>query len=396
MLRRFSVKNFYSIYEKLEFSLLLTGAQQVDNRITQGVEGDNISKIMLIAGHNASGKTNILKVLSFLPWFMLHSFHQLQPKEAIPLEPHFGAVDEPSEFELEFEHRQQIWRYQLTLTKERVLHESLHRKGYRFAYVFTRDWISDKQAYEIKVKKELGFALAEAEKTRQNCSLISTAAQYGVPLALGLLEMTVQTNLNALGRRRFGGVQQLLTASQFYNQNTQELQKMSTMLAEWDLGLQSVLIEKQEKTNKDNEKETTYVPYGVHSLNGQEHVLELWKESSGTRSAFVLLSLVLPVLNKGGLVVIDELESDLHPHMLDAVLELFLSPSKNPYNAQIIFSTHSHDQMGLLRKEQIMLVEKDEQLNTWAYTLGEVAGVRTDDNFYAKYMSGAYGGVPEI
>jgi CheY-like chemotaxis protein len=95
-------------------------------------------------------------------------------------------------------------------------------------------------------------------------------------------------------------------------------------------------------------------------------------------------------------VMIDELEADLHPDMLEPLIKLFINPETNPHNAQIIFSTHSHEVMDLLDKEQIVLVEKDEACNSEAWRLDEVSGVRRSDNLYAKYRSGAYGAVPNI
>ena len=71
-------------------------------------------------------------------------------------------------------------------------------------------------------------------------------------------------------------------------------------------------------------------------------------------------------------------------------------PEINQHNAQLIFSTHSHEVLNMLCKEQIVLVEKDAELSTEAYRLDEVEGIRADDNIYAKYMAGAYGAIPEI
>lgn len=397
MLRLLRVKNFYSIREELELSLLLSAGQPDDYLCVHGVAGEKISRVVLLAGHNGSGKTNVLKALAFLNWFMTHSFHHLQPRQPVPFEPHFAAAGQPSEFELEFEHAGAIWRYRLQLTQERVLHESLYRKEYRFVYVFRRDWDAATGHYTIKLKDEFDLAQAQAEKVRPNCSLLCTAGQYGVVLAQTLLERNTRTNLGSSGKRGFDSVRQLLDAADFYQQNQAEQQQMSRMLARWDLGLHEVQIREQEAVEPaGNNSQKVHIPFGMHRHQGRDYELHFWQESSGTRSAFVLLSLILPVLNHGGLAVIDEMESDLHPHVLDAVLALFFSPETNPHQAQLIFSSHSHNQMGQLRKEQIVLVEKDSSLNTSAYRLSDVAGVRIDDNFYAKYMAGAYGAVPEI
>ena len=179
-------------------------------------------------------------------------------------------------------------------------------------------------------------------------------------------------------------------------QQPELLQKLSRLLANWDLGLSEVRIKQEQVTDKAGNKQTLYIPMGLHQVDDQSYELMLWQESSGTRSAFVLLSKLLPILQAGGLVVIDELESDLHPHMLAAILDLFFVPEINQHNAQLIFSTHSHEVLNMLCKEQIVLVEKDAELSTEAYRLDEVEGIRADDNIYAKYMAGAYGAIPEI
>jgi len=104
----------------------------------------------------------------------------------------------------------------------------------------------------------------------------------------------------------------------------------------------------------------------------------------------------LPALNAGGLAIIDELESDLHPHMLTPILNLFFSPKTNPHNAQIIFTTHAIEVMNQLHKAQIVLVEKDAACESDAWRLDDIKGVRVEDNLYAKYMAGAYGAIPQF
>jgi hypothetical protein len=119
-------------------------------------------------------------------------------------------------------------------------------------------------------------------------------------------------------------------------------------------------------------------------------------ESSGTQGAFVLLSRLLDALEMGGLAVIDEFENDLHPHMLEPILDLFANPSTNPHQAQLLFTCHAVEVLNLIHKSQVMLVQKDADCESSAIRLDAVVGIRNDDNFYAKYMAGAYGAVPQI
>ena len=139
-----------------------------------------------------------------------------------------------------------------------------------------------------------------------------------------------------------------------------------------------------------------YLVLGVHTLSdGSRHELQWMEESSGTRMAFTQLRYLLSVLADGGIAVIDELESDMHPHMIEPLLDLFASSHTNPHNAQIIFTSHSIETIGLLGKSQVFLVEKKDGASE-AWRLDTMDGVRVQDNLYAKYMSGAYGAVPQL
>ena len=108
----------------------------------------------------------------------------------------------------------------------------------------------------------------------------------------------------------------------------------------------------------------------------------------------MLLSNILPALATGGLAIIDELEADLHPNMLKPIMDLFFSKRSNPKQAQLLCTCHSPEILNIVDKSQVVLVEKDEQCRSEAWRLDTVSGIRTDDNYYAKYLSGAYGAVP--
>lgn len=394
MLRSFTLENFHSFKAPVRISLELNRHTPEDSRSCTSAAGARLSKAVAIIGANASGKTTLIKSLVFINWFIKHSF-QAKPDEQIPLVPHFSAESEPSTFEVEFELDGREWRYRLVASRERVHHESLHAKQRRaYSYVFTRQWDPDRKGYIVK-QQQFGLLQKEAEKVRENASLISTAAQYDVQLALELVSANVLTNVHGLGRQSMDH-DQILRASDFYASHGDLRGQMATLLYQWDFGLADVRVEKHTVTRESGKTEEVHIPYGIHRVGGKEHPLMFLHESSGTQGAFILLSRILPALQTGGLVIIDELEADLHPHMLTPILDLFFSPKTNPHNAQIIFTCHSIEVLSLLHKAQVVLVEKDDNCESDAWRLDSVKGVRADDNLYAKYMAGAYGAVPKL
>ncbi len=394
MLYSFKVRNFQSFLGEAHISMEMNQHVPNDYRSFNTATGKKLSKMMAIIGPNASGKTAVIKSMTFLDWFIKHSF-QNSVDAPIPLVPHFSAKDKPSHFEFEFEMDQQEWRYFLIADERRVYSESLYSKQSRtFSYVFTRDWDEGNQKYIIK-QKQFGLLQREAEKVRENASLIATAAQYQVPLAQKMVSSCILSNVNIFGRQHIDDVQ-IISASALYAGNELIRNQMNQLLCSWDLGLSGVKVEEQIHIQDSGKEQHVFVPFGLHKVGHESHSLMFKHESSGTQGAYLLLSRILPALNRGGLAIIDELEADLHPHMLNPILDLFFSPKTNPKNAQIIFTCHSVEVLNLLHKSQVTLVEKNEDCMSEAWRIDSIKGLRADDNLYAKYMSGAYGAIPQV
>lgn len=397
MLHTLRFSNFFSFAGETEVSFVLDGRSSgLESSFSSTATDRQLSKLLAVVGANGAGKTNVIKALDFLCWFVARSFF-MEPAHRLAVEPHAFVDESASHFELEFEVRGRLYRYTLTLNAERVLFESLQLKTSRlFSTLFTREWDPATSTDSIQ-QRGFGLPQKQAEKVKPLASLISTAEQFGVETAHMIVEALGrrQSNVDAIGRQVFKGVPDVLNAAKFFSGSETHRARMADLLKQWDFGLNDVRLESL-RTVQDGKEEDVLLPFGIHADGERELKLPMFAESSGTQAAFVLLARLLPILAEGGTAILDELESDLHPLMLEPILNLFISPGTNPHNAQLIFTCHSVEILNLLRKGQILLVEKNERCRSEAWRLSDMEGVRADDNFYAKYMAGAYGAVPML
>ena len=126
------------------------------------------------------------------------------------------------------------------------------------------------------------------------------------------------------------------------------------------------------------------------------------QESSGTNKIIDLSGPIFHTLKYGGVLIIDELDSKLHPLLTISIIRLFQSNVTNPKNAQLIFATHNTNilSLGRLRRDQIYFTEKDQLGITDLYALVEYnmkgKKVRKDNSFEKDYINGRYGAIPFI
>lgn len=399
MIVNFTISNFYSFAQKNNISFALDKKPRnshYDININAPHEM-RLNKVLAIVGANGAGKTQLVRALPFLAWFISKSAREIDSYDEIPLEPHALFDNEPISFEIDFLLNNSLYRYYLVLKNDVVLHESLHEKTSKlFSYVFVRD--KTEYGYRYKDKASFGFAAKQAEQVRENISLLSSAYMHDIQASAKFVQFftKVAHNVNKIGRQPFHS-SEVLQCADFVYQQPDLKESITNLLCDMDLGLSNIEYRKKHMLleNSDNSIEVT-LPYGVHqSDTGEAFDLTFLLESSGTQSAYVLLSRLLPVLKNGGIAIIDELDNDLHPNMLPKILDLFKFKETNPYNAQLLFSCHAVEVLNELAKHQVYLVEKNNLISeTWR--LDEMSGLRADDNLYAKYLSGSLGAVPNL
>jgi len=405
MIHSLAVRNFASFQEEtlVEFTVgPKAGHREIFLPSTQ--PNIRVNAVTGVFGANASGKTNLLKAIAFLRYFILASASE-QPDKEIPIEPFVFVPDEQGEsnpivFGLEFEFEGELYRYDLELTPKRVLFESLHKKEARYRYLFERRWDAVNGKYDFK-SQDIGPSKQIA--LRENASFLASAVlqQHEFAQKISHYFQQLYVNIHYLGRMQNHDpeVGNILGAADFFHQRGDLLGTAERYLIGADLGISKLKIGEIKLLNTEGKEESAPFPIVEHQVAGRPYLRPLLHESRGTQALFVLLRYILPVLESGGVAVIDEFETGLHPHMVQAIVQLFYSQENNPKHAQLIANFHSDYLLQeTLEKYQIVLTEKNPvTLSSEAWRLDEVKGAaRNDANHYAKYHAGAYGGIPNL
>lgn len=404
MIHSFSCKNFYSFSDLVTVNFTVNEKAPDNYGYFLAPSGIRLSKVETVVGSNASGKTNLLKILPFMKWLIADSSN-INPNAPLPVKPFmFGEwKNKPIELSADFEIGGNIYIYSFILEEKKIILEELKVKNktkqkMTSKKIFSREWNSKSGQYDLN-DKNFNLPSGFENSIRPNASIVSVAVRLGHKDSLKFFDYWKKVETNVIEAGWIGdhllpnASQQLIEALNFYSEDGNKIIKKEAekLLSRFDLGLESFKIKKEKKENSFSINVKV-----AHSFSGRTEYLPMQYESSGTKQLFVLLKTILLVLANGGVAVLDEFDVNLHPEIVLSLYELFIHPETNPNNAQLFFSTHSHLVLNKLDKYQIILTEKNDKGQSESWRLDDVSGVRADDNYYTKYIAGAYGAVPKL
>ena len=121
------------------------------------------------------------------------------------------------------------------------------------------------------------------------------------------------------------------------------------------------------------------------------------EESTGVKRLFQMICPIIDILNKGKILICDELEASLHESVIFQIVQLFQHYQKEKF-AQIVFSTHDTSLLDsdLFRRDQVWFTQLNKERSTDLYSLVEIKNVRKSENLAKGYVSGKYGAIPML
>lgn len=420
MLIEFSVGNYLSFKEKVTFSMVAT-----DLREATGLDENNVFKIddelslvksAAVYGANASGKSNLIKAINFMRWFVLNSSSRTQITDEINVDEFrlsTETINKPSFFEIVFSLNKKIYRYGFELNKKQVISEWLF---YTPKIQENKYFERDKQKFNVLKRFSEGQLLES--KTRPNALFLSVAAQFNgkvseqilrwfqkIGILSGIKDNTSETyTLELMEDKKYREDILTLINKLDLGINDIKTQKIAISLDNFPLEILEELAIRHGKTASEVETLSSLDVKTIHhkyDSNGTIDSIEEFdldeNESEGTKKLFAFAGPILNTLREGRLLLIDELDARLHPLITKTLVELFNSSETNPNNAQLIFTIHDTNLLSkkLFRQDQIWFVEKDQYGATDLYSLLEYE-LSNDVVYEGDYIKGRYGAIPFI
>ncbi|MDE6270437.1 MAG: ATP-binding protein [Muribaculaceae bacterium] len=413
MIKNFKVENCLSIRDEQELDFVATGDNTYEDFTVVKKNNTRLSKIGLIYGANASGKSNVVFALNWLVKFIRGS------KDSIVMYAPFLLDEEsrnkPSKMFLSFYIDDTLYEYSLVIQENVVKSEKLVRYPLgRSSLVFDRKWNEDTNSSEItfgaslKLSTQQNYSLTAV--TLSDISVIAAYSNNNIP------KIEVFEDVKKYFRRQILPFLSRKDDVENFSNSVIKAQPqvkdfILKFLSQADFNISDIII-KEEKTEIPDDvweeiqklsnifegtPERTYTEdqlFFQHSTLVHTQVLPEGVESVGTNRMYGLAAYLFFLTKWGTVMMADEIESSLHYDLLRYFVQLFLL---NSPESQMICSTHSLLLLDepFIRRDSIHICTKDNMGATEVVRASEF-GLRKGVSILKAYREGKLGGIPRL
>lgn len=427
MIHYIKIKNFRSIKDEIELTFEAGRERNFRENYVRNVAGLRLLRLGIIYGANASGKSNVLKAIDYVRTFVLQKQDDKNNKTGrIPFLFDKDTIKQPSEFEISFITNNRRYVYILKLDDEKVVEEKLSVYiSHQPTEVFNRkddNGVSKINFNENKIK------ISQAEKGEievkclPNMSVFAAYNQVNTKIkemeeAMDWIIKGHQNPINEKIKLFEYAEEKLLEDSELKQKVVNELRNgdfnivdikteveekpISEGFIENLISLNPNITEEQkEELKKVNTIRATKTEFAHKVIDdkGQEsnYFLPRGLESQGTIRMFGIATVLKTITKKDSFITIDEIESSMHPRLVEYIITEFLNEESN---SQLLVTTHYDgllEEKDLIRNDAIWFTSKKDNGATDLYPLSDFRGLSRISSLRKAYRVNSFGAQPNI
>lgn len=425
MLIEFKFGNFRSFRDEAVLSMEAMGLGRLKNCLIS-YNSMKLIPSVAIYGKNGGGKSNVIRAFWVAVQFIKNAQRTQHENAKIPVKPFLlndYSKDEPTFFEFTYVLNNVKYIYGFSATNEKIFSEYLYHspKGQKATvftraeqkFTFTEEKAKRKLISEAVAPNQLFFSVACTMNDADCMRAMKWFREYVffsrdyTDIPKQLLEYSNDKNMlaaiSSYAKAADLGIEKM--EFEFKDEVVKDFESEKNIPEEIRFALTAFMQNLKENSNiseiglQKSEVRATSYHNGINK-NGikTSFTLDLSDESDGTRKLMSIAPAIESVLNNGGIVLVDELEKELHPMLVNYIVAKFQCKTSNPNGAQLIFTTHNTEllNMELMRKDQLYFA--DINRNDGAselYSIGDFT-TKTADNIRKGYLAGKYGATPDI
>ena len=437
MLIRFTVENFLSFNQRIDFNMIAADDTNHSHHVVKGDSDDSIRllRTSIIYGANASGKSNLIKAMKFARDFIVDGVEKNTNININNFKLDKTCYTKPSRFEFEFRNQDKQYAYGFLVDKHKIHEEWLFEIGVNTEIPIYERIVEDinfhnfnHEVFLNSSEDEKNRIRYEAASTRENLLFLTNSQERKVkqlesiyewfndvltiifPDSKPLLPFFSQSVQNSLGKFLESldlGIKKITTNTidlDDYNKIPSEIKNEIKKDFPYKEGEENAIfipalkcIISRAKDETDKLMVLNLSPVRLDKENN-EVKFEISEESDGTQRLIDLFPMLIHLARGNAVYVIDEIERSLHSLLMKKLFDYFLNNTENTnLNSQLIATTHEVfllDIKDIFRKDEIWFVEKDKHGQSVLYSLANTDVENLD--LAAGYLNGRFGAIPFI
>lgn len=428
MIQEIRIKNFLSFKDEVVFSFEATRDKTFeDYQVIEIAKGIRLLRFAVVFGANASGKSNLLNAFEFMNNFWFENRKDIQEQtDVVPFKLDKHTPEEPSVFSLKFFAGNTRYWYQLEIDENKVYSEKLYfYTSVQPTLLFERTLENNISVISFNTAA-VKISAAAREQINLKClpNMSFFAARNQVNVSIPVIDAArdwMKNNIMPIVQPKislFNYAETKLHSDNaskphilnFISEADFNISNVETQIIKQDIP-QNILdflvlndeIATEEKERLKREKTIQQVKtdfeHTVINDNGKEsYILPEELQSDGTQRIFGIEAAIYSALKQNAFLYIDEIESSLHPRLVEFVLKKFLEEKNN--RAQLLVTTHYDPLLNevdeLFRKDSVWFTEKNKSGATELYSLVEFSRLNRISSLQKAYRQGNFGAIPKI